>query len=66
MSAQQFMEVLFGRLPEFFKDEAELRTIWSGRTRAGSSWKGSARKGFRRDQLIEMQKVIDAEKKPSL
>jgi type I restriction enzyme, R subunit len=29
MSAQQFMERLFGKLPEFFKDEAELRAIWS-------------------------------------
>src|SRR5664280_247790 len=29
MSAQQFMELLFGKLPEFFKDEAELRAIWS-------------------------------------
>ena len=29
MSAQQFMEMLFGKLPEFFKDEAELRAIWS-------------------------------------
>ena len=28
MSAQQFMEALFGKLPEFFKDEAELRAIW--------------------------------------
>ena len=25
MSAQQFMELLFGKLPEFFHDEAELR-----------------------------------------
>jgi hypothetical protein len=25
MSAQQFLELLFGKLPEFFKDEAELR-----------------------------------------
>ena len=29
MSAQQFMEMLFGKLPEFFHDEAELRAIWS-------------------------------------
>src|SRR5580700_4368255 len=29
MSAHQFLEMLFGRLPEFFKDEAELRTLWS-------------------------------------
>ncbi len=29
MSAQQFMEMLFGRLPEFFKDEDALRALWS-------------------------------------
>ena len=29
MSAQQFMELLFGKLPEFFKNEAELRELWS-------------------------------------
>src|SRR5450631_394052 len=29
MSAQQFMEMLFGKLPDFFKNEAELRALWS-------------------------------------
>ncbi len=29
MSAQQFMELLFGKLPEFFQSEAELRELWS-------------------------------------
>jgi type I restriction enzyme R subunit len=29
MSAQQFMESLFGELPEFFKDEAAPRALWS-------------------------------------
>ena len=29
MSAQQFMELLFGKLSEFFQDEPELRAIWS-------------------------------------
>jgi type I restriction enzyme, R subunit len=29
MSAQQFMELLFGKLPDFFHDEAELRALWS-------------------------------------
>ena len=29
ISANQFLELLFGTLPEFFKDEAELRKIWS-------------------------------------
>src|SRR5439155_25267299 len=29
MSAQQFLEMLFGKLPEFFKNEDELRALWS-------------------------------------
>src|ERR1017187_6604127 len=29
MPAQQFMELLFGKLPDFFKNEAELRALWS-------------------------------------
>ena len=28
MSAQQFLEMLFGKLPEFFKNEAELRRVF--------------------------------------
>lgn len=62
MSAQQFMELLFGRLPEFFKDEAELRAIWSAPDTRKKLLQGLAEKGFGRDQLAEMQKIIDAEK----
>jgi type I restriction enzyme R subunit len=62
MSAQQFMEMLFGRLPEFFKDEAELRTIWSAPDTRAKLLQGLAEKGFGHDQLVEMQKIIDAEK----
>ena len=62
MSAQQFMEMLFGKLPEFFKDEAELRALWSAPDTRAKLLQGLAEKGFGRDQLAEMQKVIDAEK----
>src|SRR5258706_5953872 len=62
MSAQQFMELLFGRLPEFFKDEAELRTIWSAPETRKKLLQALADKGFGRDQLAEMQRIIDAEK----
>ena len=61
MSAQQFMELLFGKLPEFFKDEAELRAIWSAPHTRRQLLQGLAEKGFGRDQLAEMQKIIDAE-----
>src|SRR5207245_3211725 len=62
MSAQQFMEMLFGKLPEFFKDEAELRTLWSAPDTRSKLLQGLAEKGFGREQMTEMQKLIDAEK----
>ena len=62
MSAQQFMEMLFGTLPEFFKNEAELRALWSLPDTRAKLLQGLAEKGFGRDQMAEMQRVIDAEK----
>src|SRR5205807_6578684 len=62
MSAQQFMEMLFGKLPEFFKNEAELRALWSAPDTRARLLHGLAEKGFGSDQLAEMQKIIDAEK----
>ena len=61
MSAQQFMEMLFGGLPEFFKDEAELRALWSEPTTRKRLLQGLAEKDFGGDQLAEMQRIIDAE-----
>jgi type I restriction enzyme R subunit len=62
MSAQQFMEMLFGRLPDFFQSEAELRKLWSTPDTRAKLLAGLAEKGFGHDQLAEMQKIIDAEK----
>ena len=62
MSAQQFMEMLFGKLPEFFKNEAELRALWSVPDTRKKLLNGLAEKGFGHEQLAEMQKIIDAEK----
>lgn len=61
MSAHQFMEMLFGKLPEFFKDEAELRAIWSAPDTRAKLLHGLTEKGFGREQLAEMQRIIDAE-----
>lgn len=61
MSAQQFMEMLFGKLPEFFRDEEELRNLWSRPDTRRKLLEGLAEKGFGHDQLAEMQKIIDAE-----
>jgi type I restriction enzyme R subunit len=62
MSAQQFMEALFGKLPDFFNNEAELRAMWSMPDTRKKLLDGLSEKGFGKDQLAEMQKIIDAEK----
>jgi type I restriction enzyme, R subunit len=61
MSAQQFLEMLFGKLPEFFKNETELRTLWSLPDTRSKLLQGLAEKGFGHDQMAEMQRIIDAE-----
>ncbi|MBQ1783706.1 MAG: DEAD/DEAH box helicase family protein [Gammaproteobacteria bacterium] len=61
MSAAQFVTALYGQLPEFFKDEDELRAIWSAPGTRKQLLAGLEEKGFGHDQLAEMQKIIDAE-----
>jgi type I restriction enzyme R subunit len=62
MSAQQFLELLFGKLPEFFHDEAELRALWSVPDTRRKLLDGLAEREFGKDKLEAMQKLIDAEK----
>jgi type I restriction enzyme R subunit len=61
MSAAQFLESLYGALPEFFKDEDQLRAIWSDPATRKALLMGLADKGFSSEPLAEMQKVIEAE-----
>jgi type I restriction enzyme R subunit len=61
ISATEFLTVLFGQLPEFFKDEDELRALWSLPDTRKKLLEGLAEKGFGKEQLGEMQKIIDAE-----
>ena len=62
MSAQQFMELLFGKLPQFFQSEAELRALWSAPDTRAKLLQGLADKDFGHDKLLAMQQLIDAEK----
>jgi len=61
MSSTQFLESLFGTLPEFFKDENELRSIWSVPDTRKVLIQNLTEKGFDKERLSEMQKIIDAE-----
>ena len=48
-------------MPEFFKDEDELREIWSDPATRKALLAGLTDKGFGREALAEMQKAIEAE-----
>ncbi len=62
MSAQQFLETLYGKVPEFFSNEEDLRRLWSAPETRSKLLQGLADKGFGVDQLAEIQRIIDAEK----
>ena len=61
MSSAQFLESLYGALPEFFKDENELRAIWSDPQTRHDLLAKLDDKGFGRDNMAEMQSLIAAE-----
>lgn len=61
VSADQFIEVLLGKLPELFRNENELRALWSDPQTRRKLLERLAEKGFGGPQLAEMQRIIDAE-----
>ena len=61
LSAAQFLEALYGALPEFFRDEDGLRRLWSEPDTRKALLAGLDEKGFGREPLAEMQRVIEAE-----
>ncbi len=61
MSAEQFLHSLYGELPQLFKDEVELRRLWSDPATRKQLLFALAEKGYGRDMLLEMQRLIDAE-----
>ncbi|MEZ5007169.1 MAG: type I restriction-modification enzyme R subunit C-terminal domain-containing protein [Chitinophagales bacterium] len=62
MSAQEFMNNLFGEMPNFFKSEAELRKIWSNPITRRTLLEKLDEAGFGNEELATLQKLIDAEK----
>ena len=62
MSAQQFVERLFGQLPALFKNEDELRLLWSKPETRKALLEGLAEKGFAETELDQVRLLIDAEK----
>ena len=62
ISAEEFLQNLFGTLPDFFQDEAELREIWSDPATRRAFLDNLAAAGYGREELSILQKLIDAEK----
>ena len=62
ISAEEFLQNMFGALPAFFKNEEELRKIWASPITRQVFLDQLAEAGYGRDVLITMQALINAEK----
>lgn len=62
ISASQFVQQLYGELPELFRDEDELRELWSHPETRENLLDQLADKGFSEEMISEARKLINAEK----
>lgn len=61
ISAEEFLHNLFGELPKLFKDEEELRTLWSNPLTRKTLLENLDAAGFPKDDLLTLQKLMDME-----
>jgi type I restriction enzyme R subunit len=62
ISVEEFLNNLYGALPAYFKDEAELREIWSNPITRKALLNKLADAGYGENVLTELQRLVDAEK----
>jgi len=62
ISAEEFLQNMFGKLPDFFKSEEELRKVWSNPITRKILLEKLADAGYGKDELTTLQKLINAEK----
>ncbi|HHT9144887.1 MAG TPA: EcoAI/FtnUII family type I restriction enzme subunit R [Candidatus Wunengus sp. YC61] len=62
ISAEEFLQNMFGKLPDFFKSEEELRKVWSSPITRKTLLEKLADAGYGKDELTTLQKLINAEK----
>lgn len=62
ISSEEFLNKLLGTLPDLFKSEDELRTLWSNPMTRKTLLIKLDEAGFGKDELNTVQKLIDAEK----
>ena len=61
ISSEEYLQNLFGALPEIFTNEDELRAIWSRPDTRKRLLEELKEKGFAKEELGEFQKVLKAE-----
>ena len=61
MSASEFVQGLFGELPDLFKNEDELRTIWSQPDTRKALLDTLAERGYGPEQIAVMRQLINAD-----
>ncbi|MEQ1560184.1 MAG: DEAD/DEAH box helicase family protein [Methyloglobulus sp.] len=62
ISTEEFLNNLFGELPNLFKSETELRTLWSNPMTRRVLLEQLDEAGYGKEELSTLQKLIDAEK----
>lgn len=62
ISSEEFLNNLFGELPKLFKDEEELRKLWSNPLTRKILLENLDAAGFPKDDLLTLQKLVDMEK----
>jgi type I restriction enzyme R subunit len=62
VSAIEFMESLFGKLPELFQSEQELRTLWSNPLTRKVLLSKLDEAGFSKEDLQTLQKLVNMDK----
>ncbi|MFM7904278.1 MAG: EcoAI/FtnUII family type I restriction enzme subunit R [Microcystis sp.] len=61
ISAEEFIQQLFGDIPDLFQDEAELRLLWSRPDTRKSLLTGLAEKGYGEEQLQAIARITNTE-----
>jgi type I restriction enzyme R subunit len=62
ISSVEFMENLFGEFPKLFKDEEELRQLWSNPITRTVLLEKLEEAGFPKSDLLTLQRLVDMEK----
>ena len=62
ISAEEFLNNLFGELPNLFKSEEELRKLWGNPLTRKTLLEKLEEAGFGRDELSTLRKLVNAEK----